>query len=450
MKVTFIESTRYLNTGKLLKARTLFYPSLTFPLLAALTPPDWEVSIVNEIFDEVDLDRPTDLVALSAITTNVYRAYEIADEYRRRGVPVVMGGIHASMEPGEAAQHADTVVVGEAEETWPRFLADFRRGESAREYRAVRPPSMAGLPVPRWDLVRKDRYFFFKAFRYVGMDGAYSVQTARGCNFACDYCSTRRFSGGAGFRPRPVEDVVAEIRAIGARRVFFMDDNIFADPARTRRLLEAVVPLGITWGGQGVLCAADEPGMVDLCRRSGCRFLVAGLESITPEVIETITRKNDKVGHYEENIRAFRKAGIELDVSMMFGFDEDGPSVFEETCDFLIRNRVPYTSWLPLTPFPGTPFYRRLKAEGRLRDSKWWLRMGPGMTEQVYGLLYSGTVMDDETFCKRFYTQYRRFYSPWSILRRLAFPPTVRGLVAMLVNFSAWRKINPGTTVVEH
>jgi radical SAM superfamily enzyme YgiQ (UPF0313 family) len=450
LRITFIESTRYLNTGRLLKAKTLIFPSLTFPLLAALTPPGVEMSIVNEIFDEVDFDRPTDLVALTAITTNVYRAYEIADEYRRRGVPVVMGGIHASMEPEEAAGHADTVIAGEAEDTWPQFLEDFRLGRARRYYRPERPPSLVGLPVPRWDLVNKDRYLLFKAFARLGMDGAYSVQTSRGCNFSCDYCATRRFQGGAGYRPRPVEEVVAELRAVGARRAFFVDDNIFASPARAKELFRALIPLKIRWFGQGVLCAADDPELVDLCQRSGCRFLIAGLESINPDVLRAVGGRNDKVGSYERNIRAFRKAGIDLEISMMFGFDVDRPSVFEEACDFLIRNRVPYTSWLPMTPFPGTAFYRRLESEGRLKYPKWWLRIAPGMQEQAYNLLYTGSAIDEATYCEGFHSNYRRFHSPLNTLRRVALPPTLRGFVAMAFSLSTWRKINPRTTVIEH
>lgn len=434
----------------MLKAKSLYYPSLTFPLLAALTPPEFEISIQHEIFEEIDFDEQVDIVGITSITTNVYRAYEIAREYRKRNVYVVMGGIHVSMLPEEAAVYADTVFIGEAEETWPQFLIDYQEGKPKKTYRPEKPHSLAGLPVPRWSLIDKSRYLCFAAFHKLRLKGAYPVQTSRGCNFSCDYCATRRFSGGAGFRARPINDIINEIKCLGAKRIFFMDDNIFADPARAKKLFRALIPLDIQWGGQGVIRAGSDKELIDLARRSGCYFVVAGLESITPEVLASIGKKDDKVGDYEKNIRAFRQAKIDLDVSMMFGFDDDKPSVFKETCDFLIKCSVPYISWLPLTPFPGTVFYQKLKAQGRLKNEKWWLNINPEMKDDIYGLLYTGTKMDEERFCKDFYTHYRRFYSPTNILRRLAFPPSIRALFTILINLSIRKKISTEATVVEH
>ena len=161
---------------------------------------------------------------------------------------------------------------------------------------------------------------------------------------------------GGRFRPLPIDDVIAEIKSLKTKRVFFMDDNIFADYDRSKELFRALIPLKIDWGGQGVICAAEDEEMIRLARECGCYFLVAGLESITPQVLESISKINDKVGLYEQNIRIFRKHKIDLDISTMFGFDNDEPSVFKHTCDFLIANKAPYVSWLPMTPFPGTAF----------------------------------------------------------------------------------------------
>ncbi len=259
MRIRFIESSRYLDGGRLLKAGHLYYPSLTFPLLAALTPGRHDISIEYEIFKDIDFDEPADIVGLTSITSNIYRAYEIADEFRRRGVHVVMGGIHVSMEPDEAAEHADTLVIGEADDTWPRFVRDFESGAPAPVYRPERPPDLAGLPVPRWDLIDLKRYLSYSVLSRYHLPPAYSVHTSRGCRFSCDYCSTRRFQGGAGFRARPLRDVVDEIRALGAKTVFFVDDNIFSDPERAKELFRALLPLKINWGGQGVIAAgADE------------------------------------------------------------------------------------------------------------------------------------------------------------------------------------------------
>ena len=229
-----------------------------------------------------------------------------------------------------------------------------------------------------------------------------------------------------------------------------MDDNIFADPAHAKDLFRALIPLNIKWGGQGVICAADDEELIKLARKSGCYFIVAGLESITPKVLESLGEKNDKVGNYIKNIEVFKKAKIDLDVSMMFGFDDDEPSVFKNTCDFLVKCGVPYVSWLPLTPFPGTVFYKRLKNQGRLKDEKWWLKINPDMKEKIYGLLYTGTKMDEKNFCDNFYYHYRRFYSFKNILKRLAFPPSIRAFVTILINLSIRNKISTYATVVEH
>jgi radical SAM superfamily enzyme YgiQ (UPF0313 family) len=450
MKILLIESTRYTDGNRLLKSGHLYYPSLTLPLLAALTPPEHEVSITQEIFDDVDFDRPADIVGITSITSNVFRAYEIADEFRRRGVYVVMGGIHASMEPEEAGEHADTVVIGEAEETWPQFLEDFRTGIRKRIYRAERPPNLAGLPVPRWDLVKLNRYLSYSVLRRFRLPPAYAVQTSRGCRFSCDYCSTKRFQGSSGFRSRPIPDIVHEITALGAKTVFFMDDNIFSDPERAKELFRALLPLRIKWGGQGVIVAAGDGEMIRLARASGCFFVVAGLESITPAVLEAMGRKDNKVGSYEKNLRTFRKNGIDVDVSMMFGFDQDEPTVFRDACEFLIRNKAPYASWLPLTPFPGTVFYKKLKDEGRLRFDKWWLTLTPEAPKKIYSLLYTGAKMDDRAFGENLFRYYRKFYSLPSIVRRLGWPPSIRSLVTIVINLSLRRKIGTQATIVEH
>ncbi len=450
MRIKFIESTRYLENGKLLKSKSLYYPSLTFPLLAALTPPDIDVSITHEIFEDIDFEEKVDIIGITSITTNIFRAYEIAAEFRKRNVYVVLGGIHVSMMPDEAAKHADTIFIGEAEETWPQFLKDFQNGNAKKAYKAEKPPSLADLPVPSWSLIDKSRYLCFDVFHRYKLKGAYPIQSSRGCNFSCDYCSTSRMFGRAGLRTRPITDVVNEIQSINAKRLFFMDDNIFADPAYTKDLFRALIPLNIKWGGQGVICAADDEELIKLARKSGCYFIVAGLESITPKVLESLGKKNDKVGNYIKNIEVFKKAKIDLDVSMMFGFDDDEPSVFKNTCDFLVKCCVPYVSWLPLTPFPGTVFYKRLKNQGRLKDEKWWLKINPDMKEKIYGLLYTGTKMDENNFCDNFYYHYRRFYSFKNILKRLAFPPSIRAFVTILINLSIRNKISTYATVVEH
>lgn len=220
MKIKLIEPSRYLANGKLLKAKQLFFSSLTLPLLAALTPKDIDISIVLEQFETIDFEEQIDLVGITSYTSRISRAYEIADEYRKRGVSVVMGGIHVSMEPEEALEHADTVIVGEAEETWKEFIKDFKNGNAQKMYVAKERPSLANLPIPRFSLVEKyeSRYVVNqkRGLYHFLPTSALSIQTARGCPHSCDYCSVTMFSGRQ-YRTRPVPDVISEIRTLGKK-----------------------------------------------------------------------------------------------------------------------------------------------------------------------------------------------------------------------------------------
>ena len=450
MRIRFVESTRYLATGELLKTRRLLYPALTFPLLAALTPSDISVSVAHELLEEVSFDDPADLVGLTSITNNIFRTYEIADEFRRRGVPVVMGGFHVSAEPAEALEHADTVFVGEAEDTWPQYLRDFRSGQPRRVYEAGRPPSLENLPVPRFSVLNPSHYYG------CGTRGPLQrlvrpiipVQTARGCPNACAFCDIARFHGST-YRVRPVVSVIDEIRAQRARTVCFVDDNIMADAVRARALFLALVPLRLTWFGQGTLAAAEDPELLALARRSGCQMMLVGIESIYRESLASVGKDQiNRIDQYERWLAAWRHAGIDVNASMTFGFDGDPPGVFRDTYEFLVRNRVPYAGWQPLRPSPGTPFYRRLKAEGRLHEDRWWLNRDA--VARVYDLKFTSSRIGRREFAEGCYDYYRRLYSAGSIVRRLALRPRQRILQQLLITLACRRRISPYAFISEH
>lgn len=450
MKVKLIESTRYLADGRLLKTDKLFYPALTFPLLASLTPPDVEIVMRHEILEDIDFEERVDLVALTSITNNVLRAYEIADEFRRRGVPVVMGGFHASVEPEEALGHADTVIIGEAEETWPEFLEDFRRGTSRRIYRAGRRPSLEALPLPRFDILNPRHY---RGYRRLGLwrrllPPVIPVQTARGCPQACDFCDITRFEAGT-YRPRPVADVVSEIKARRARFVCFVDDNIFARHSRAKELFRALIPLKIRWLGQGTLAAAEDAELLALARRSGCRGILVGIETVSRASLASVGKAGlNRVDSYGRLLRAYRKAGIDVDASMTFGFDGDGPDVFDATYDFLVKNRVPYAGLQPIRPSPGTPLYDRLKQEGRLKEERWWLNRE--LTARVFDLKFTGAAIPDSEFGSGLFRLYRRFYSWPSIVRRFVVPPQRGFVLKILATLAMRRKISPHAFISEY
>jgi len=436
MKIKLIGPTRELENGKLLKSKKLIIPSLTFPLLAALAPSDIDVSIINEVCEDINFEEEVDLVGITSYTINIHRAYEIADEFRRRNVPVVMGGVHVSMEPEEAKEHADTIIVGEAEETWPQFINDFRNGIRKKVYTAEKRPSLANLPIPRFSLINKSHYVDYQVI---------PIQTARGCPHSCDFCSVTKFLGGR-YRTRPISDVVNEIKTLEAKIYFFLDDNIFASRSRARELLEAIIPLRILWFSQATISAAEDRELIELARKSGCIELAVGLESLSRKSLKSVGKTINKIEHYEKNLKAYRKAGIRVAASMIFGFDDEEPGVFKETYDFLMKNRVPCTYWSPLCPYPGTPLYERLKAQSRLKDAKWWLNRN----RRIYGLEFTGTKMEEEVFSKNLYHYYRRFYSLRSIIKRTLLPPQQRWLPTICLNMAYRKRITRQASVFEH
>ena len=451
MRLKLISPSRYVGDGRLLRSERLLLPSLTLPLLAALAPRDIEVSIHNELFEAIDLDGPADLVGITATTLNVQRAYELADAFRARGVPVVMGGLHVTLAADEAAAHADTLVLGEADETWPAFLTDFRRGAPARVYRPERPPSLDNLPVPRFSLLDKYRD------RYVGgnrrglvsrlMKPIVPVQTARGCPNRCTFCAVTRFSG-ATWRARPAVDVVSEIQALDARFVAFVDDNIFANPERAKDLFARLVPLEIRWAGQGTIAGADDAELVQLARQSGCVGLFVGLESICEESLAAAGKRTNRVDRYARNLRAYRRAGIAVDASMVFGFDGEPSTIFADTYRFLVRHRVPFAAWQPIRPYPGTPLYDRLREQGRLLDERWWLN--PALNRGLFDLVFRTDGRDREHFTSELLRHYRRLYSPGSVIRRALLPPGRRAVSTLLLNLAWRRKLTDSTSLTEY
>lgn len=449
MKIRFVESTRYCVDGSLLRAERMFYPSITFPYLKALTPPEHRVSMTHELLEEVDLEEEVDLVALTSITNNVLRAYEIADAFRARRIPVAMGGFHATAEPEEALEHVDYVFVGEAEDTWPRFLDDFKKGAPRRIYRAEQPPKLEGLVMPDYSIVNPRHYVGYERKGLVGqwLGPVIPVQTARGCPQTCEFCDVRQFHNGT-YRTRSVEEVTEEIRKLGARFVCFVDDNIFADYARAKALFRALIPLRLTWFGQGTITAAEDAELLDLARRSGCTGLLVGLETISQPALESIGKRGNKAARYARNLGAYRARGIDVDASLVFGFDGDDPTVFDTTYEFLMKHRVPFAGLQPLRPSPGTPLYKRLKVDGRLKEDKWWLNRDS--VADVFGLKYTGIPMDGEDFSEGLYQMYRKFYSTGSVLKRFLLPPQRRFLIKMFMTFALRRKISRQAFISEH
>lgn len=335
---------------------------LALGILAAQTPPDVEVTLVDErVGDQLLFDDPTDLVALTVETFTAKRAYQIASRFRARGVPVVMGGFHPSLMTGEALRFADSVVIGDAEGIWAGVIEDVRRGVLQRLYRQQSPPPLEGMWVDR-------TIFAEKSYAPIGL-----VQYGRGCRYACDFCSIRAFYH-SHIRLRPVPEVVAEIASLERKIVFFVDDNLLSDPKAAEKLFRALIPLNIRWACQVSIDITSYPKLLDLMAESGCILALMGFESLDEHNLRQMKKGwNLKIGDYEAAIKRLYERGIMIYGTFVFGYDHDTSDAFSGSLEFAKRHKFCLANFNPLTPTPGTDLYRRLAAEKRLIFDSWWL-----------------------------------------------------------------------------
>ena len=380
--------------------KAFWFPKLGLPTIAANTPPDVEVRIVDECVEDIDFNVDVDLVGISVMTYLAPRAYEIAAKFRARGVKVVLGGIHVSMCPEEAKEHADSIVVGESEKTWPILVEDFRRGELKSLYEEKDLPKLENLPIPRRELFKPNSYWTTNC-----------VQTSRGCPFACDFCTVTIF-GGNQFRLRPIEQVIEEVRRLKKGFVVFVDDNIAGNKAYAKQLFKALIPLKISWGSQASLTMARDPELLDLAAKSGCTALFIGVESISEENLAAANKRFNKVDKYKEEFRRFHDYGILIQTGMIFGFDHDDESAFERTVEFLEENNIELAMFNILTPLPGTNLYKKMDAEGRIIDRDWSHYDGRHV-------VFKPKLMTPETLQEGFLWAYHKFFSYPSIIKRI-------------------------------
>ena len=348
----------YPATHKLGWVRHFQLPSLSLQMVAAVTPPHWDVTLVDESQDPIPDGRNFDLVGITAMTHQANRAYEIADRFRSEGVPVVMGGMHPTVLPEEACLHADAVVVGEAEPVMAQMLDDFLAGRLAQIYRA---PIAAGdkltVPWPRREILAGKRYLTTQ-----------TVQASRGCPYDCSFCTVTHYFGNR-FRYREPADILAEIRAFPRKLVVFLDDNFLGDPAKARPILEGMAEMGIRWGSQTSLRFAEDRELLKLVARSGCIGLFVGIESVSGP--NSLLAKTAGASLQADLMKRVRDAGIILETSIIFGFDDQDQGIFEETLRFVEKCSPSVPTFNLLTPYPGTGLYRQYEQEGRLLHKDW-------------------------------------------------------------------------------
>lgn len=390
------------------------FTQITMPYLAGfIDEKRYRIRLVDEYNQQIPYRWPADLVALTVNTPNATHCYEIAARFRSRGATVVMGGPHATLRPEEAAAHCDHLFVGEAEETWPRFLDDFERGVAQARYICQRTPSLCGLPTPRRDLIRK------RAFT----KGA--VFATRGCPYRCSYCNLKQIYCPE-FRTRPVDEVMADIRSMGNRYFVFWDDNFFGDRDYAVELLTALRGSGKRWAAQVTIDRCADEELLQLAREAGCLYFFIGLETFTDDGLASVNKGFNQASKYQATISLIHRHGISVQAGIIFGLEEDTREVFASTlkaCESLGIDGVTVSL---LTPLPGTRLHEEMRRDGRLRSDDWaWYN---GKTR----VAFTPKQMTAEELFAGYIWFRKQFYSFPSIFRRMAASRTNRAHVFLI------------------
>ncbi len=370
------------------------------PYLAARVPPGWQVAHVDEEAEEVDWTGSPDVVGITFHTPSADRAYSLAARFRARGACVAMGGPHVSLLPEEAARHADVIFVGEAEGIWEEFLTQFAGGCHRHVYRHDQPPSLEGAPMARKTLYHRRDFSSGVLF------------ATRGCTHHCNFCAVVAMYRH-GLRKRPVAEVAAEYASFSGKRIIFWDDNIGADREYAKELFRALAPHRKWWSSQLSTQAAQDEELLEAAARSGCKQLFVGLESISQSSMAEVNKRFNQVKDYSAIIRRIHAHGIAVQAGIVFGFDNDTPAIFEETLDFLEEAGVENATFNMLTPYPGTPLFRRLDAQGRILTRDW------GKFNGRTDVVFQPKQMSVDQLLAGFRYANQRFYSLTSVAKRL-------------------------------
>ncbi|HLO28023.1 MAG TPA: radical SAM protein [Anaerolineales bacterium] len=371
------------------------------PYLAAFVPSPWKVVHVDEAVSPVDLTLKVDLVGITFHTPSASHAYDLAVQFRRRGIPVVLGGPHVTLMPDEAQAYADVIFVGEAETTWPQFLKDFETGGYACRYSSSLLPTLTEAPMARKELYRRRDYTAGRLF------------ATRGCAYGCDFC-TLAVMYQRKVRQRSVTTVAAEYASFRGKVIIFWDHNLASDREYAKELFRAIEPYKKWWSSQASIQAGEDEEFLELAARSGCKQLFIGLESVSQASMNEVHKGFNRVESYARIIERIHSYGIAVQAGIVFGFDHDTETIFDETLDFLEAVGVQNATFNILTPYPGTRLYQRLEAEGRILTRDWSEYNGRDH------VVFQPRHMSPETLLQGYKHANRRFYSGRSIYQRLS------------------------------
>ena len=435
-RILLISPTGLDREGRPIVQRKTYLPGLTMPQLAAITPENFDVTCVSETSEPIPWKEHWDIVGLTGMGgAGVIRAYQIADEFKKKGSLVVMGGIAISLFDEEMTRpHTDVIIKGEAEDTWPRFLNDYLNNNVKPLYNMEKVPDVTAFPTPSYHKLNLKYYGFWRP-----------VQATRGCPFPCTFCSISEFFKRS-YRKRPVEQVIRDVRAAkasGSKYMAFIDDNIGVDFNYCRELWTALIPEKIIWISQCSLHIAKDDEMLSLAYQSGCRILSFGVETINKESLAQIEKEWNEPSKYEEAFANIKSHGIEISTEMILGLDGDDETVFDKTFDFLMKNKIALPRMYILTPVPGTPMYKQLMNEGRIFDHDFQKYVGGSA-------VFHPKKMTAKRLEEGYWQLYEKLYSTKNILRRLSgntanLPPFMR-LFVFGTNMAYRNHINRGIT----
>jgi len=418
MKIAFIAPSWDLIRDKP-GARVFLLAPLTFPVLAALTPEDVEIEVIEERLRPIPFDAGYDLVGMTFVTAFAPHAYAVADRFREKSVPVVLGGPHATVRPREASQHADAVVVGEAEKTWGSLIADFRRGEMKPLYQAPELIDMREFPRPRLDVVPP------------GFTVRNVTLASKGCPNRCRFCFVNAVNR-YGQRFRPVADVVKDLEGLpdrsgpGRDYLVLWDDNIAGDTGYLKALCRAIAPFKKKWLAAAAVNIAEDGEVLELLEASGCAGLFIGMESVNSASLDHVDKHHNRVGEYRKMIEKLHDRGVAVTGAFVFGFDQDDRTVFDRTLEFVLSLDLDCMTPAIFTPLPGTPVYEEIEREGRIADRDW-------AHYDYHHVVFRPRRMSEDELMEGFLRMMNDFYSFGSIFKRLGRSRT-RLMMAVLLN----------------
>ena len=406
------------------------FPPLGLATLAAHLDEEDEAEIQDEHVERLDLEDAPDLVVIQVYITFAYRAYRIADHYRRRGAYVAIGGLHVTSMPAEAAAHADTIFLGPGEDTWPQFLADFQRGCPEPLYRSqVR--TLAGVPPIRRDLIKRRLYLVPN-----------SIVVSRGCPHVCDFCYKEAFfEGGRSFYTQTVDAALAEIDRLPGRHLYFLDDHLFGDRRFAAALFEGMRGMGRLWQAAGTVNAVLAPGLLERAVESGLRSLFVGFESLSSANLLEQRKFQNLRRDYNAAIRRLHDLGVMVNGSFVFGMDGDDVSVFDRTVEWAIQQGIETATFHILTPYPGTVLHKRIEAQGRITTEDWDLY-------DTRHAVFRPARMSGEELERGYWRAYGEFYRWRSIARGAATHVDVLSALRHFAYAAGWKKFEPLWDVV--